>query len=403
MILAAAVFLGACEEPAPQVAPVVAPRDLRIGVLSKYGPRRLEIRSRAPMRIFVAGRTLQAGEPVLVRLSQNKRFRLQSGGKSYTAAFASIHGGDALTVRVLDPIRPITRRYAGRLELEAASEELHVVALVPFEDYVASTARSELGPPPAEQQDPPALMQAMRTAVRGYALAHRGRHSNENPGYDLCDLTHCMFFPGLISRHKELAGETHVLVHRRDSRRILATYFHSTCGGVPGGPEEYWPEHEASPHYRRREANTHAYCAQSPHFRWRSRPVSEDELQAVTGSESPLRIKGMFGYDVTGKPAKIERRAVQLRIDYVEGKPRRMPTHVFLSNAGRRLGWNVIKSNVFTVERHGDDFVFRGRGLGHGVGLCQWGARELARRGQTMREILEVYYPGARLAQVRVP
>ena len=61
---------------------------------------------------------------------------------------------------------------------------------------------------------------------------------------------------------------------------------------------------------------------------------------------------------------------------------------------GRALGWNVIKSSRFDVVRAGANFVFRGTGFGHGLGLCQEGAHALARRGSTYRQILGHYFPG---------
>ena len=48
----------------------------------------------------------------------------------------------------------------------------------------------------------------------------------------------------------------------------------------------------------------------------------------------------------------------------------------------------------FTVARSGDNFLFYGRGWGHGVGLSQWGARSLAQNGWTAERILTYYYPG---------
>ncbi|MBI2363078.1 MAG: hypothetical protein HYV15_06820, partial [Elusimicrobia bacterium] len=67
----------------------------------------------------------------------------------------------------------------------------------------------------------------------------------------------------------------------------------------------------------------------------------------------------------------------------------------FLSAAGRAFGWSVLKSAAFALRREGGDFVFTGRGLGHGAGLCQLGAEERARRGQDARAILAAYFPGA--------
>jgi stage II sporulation protein D len=65
---------------------------------------------------------------------------------------------------------------------------------------------------------------------------------------------------------------------------------------------------------------------------------------------------------------------------------------------GRTLGWNMLKSSRFEVTRAGPNFVFRGEGFGHGLGLCQEGAHALARRrGASYLQILRHYFPGTRL------
>jgi stage II sporulation protein D len=62
---------------------------------------------------------------------------------------------------------------------------------------------------------------------------------------------------------------------------------------------------------------------------------------------------------------------------------------------GRSMGWSFLKSDLYDVASNGDHFVFTGRGTGHGVGLCQFGAAEMAREGKSYRDILAFYYPGA--------
>ena len=54
-----------------------------------------------------------------------------------------------------------------------------------------------------------------------------------------------------------------------------------------------------------------------------------------------------------------------------------------------------MKSDWYEITEQGDHFIFKGRGVGHGVGLCQTGAAEMAREGKNYREILAFYYPGA--------
>jgi stage II sporulation protein D len=63
-------------------------------------------------------------------------------------------------------------------------------------------------------------------------------------------------------------------------------------------------------------------------------------------------------------------------------------------------GRNVLPSNNFTISMQGEEFTAKGHGYGHGVGLCQLGALELAKRGYDYRQILSFYFPRHRMKKV---
>ena len=60
-----------------------------------------------------------------------------------------------------------------------------------------------------------------------------------------------------------------------------------------------------------------------------------------------------------------------------------------------KLGYDKVRSTLFDFEGIGDQVRFAGRGSGHGVGLCQWGAKGMAEQGYSYQQILQFYYPGA--------
>src|SRR4030095_6344597 len=93
--------------------------------------------------------------------------------------------------------------------------------------------------------------------------------------------------------------------------------------------------------------------------------------------------------DVTGRAEIIS----------IEGERRRqIRGWDFKLIVGRALGWNILKSSRFSVRRSGSMFIFRGTGFGHGLGLCQNGSHVMARRGGKFEQILDKYFPGARLS-----
>jgi hypothetical protein len=62
-------------------------------------------------------------------------------------------------------------------------------------------------------------------------------------------------------------------------------------------------------------------------------------------------------------------------------------------NIVRRLGWVAVPSNDFVVQKERDHILLKGSGQGHGIGLCQAGAKAMAGEGADFRQILSHYYP----------
>jgi len=82
--------------------------------------------------------------------------------------------------------------------------------------------------------------------------------------------------------------------------------------------------------------------------------------------------------------------------DIVLNEKLRMPVGEFRM----AVGPNAVRSAIFDVTLSGAEWEFTGRGWGHGVGMCQWGARGMAREGNNWRQILDHYYPGSRVERI---
>ena len=142
--------------------------------------------------------------------------------------------------------------------------------------------------------------------------------------------------------------------------------------------------------------NGRVVCADSPHFRW-SRRIPSSDLTKALASDKRTRIGGVVS-NLTVVSRDKSGRASVVRID--GRKPVSCDGYVFWNTVCRNLGWASLKSAAFTVARSGDSFEFKGRGLGHGIGMCQWGAKKRADSGWDSRRILGFYYPGTRLRKI---
>jgi stage II sporulation protein D len=91
---------------------------------------------------------------------------------------------------------------------------------------------------------------------------------------------------------------------------------------------------------------------------------------------------------------EVTERTMSLRAATVVVTGSRGATRLRGNDFRRMVGYDTLKSTLFAVVVEDDVARFSGRGYGHGVGMCQWGAKGMAEQGYTARQILELYYPG---------
>jgi len=259
---------------------------------------------------------------------------------------------------------------------------------MPLEDYVTGVVSTE-----ASIEDEPEALKALAVAVRTYALKNLGRH--KNTGYDFCSTTHCQRFtatqarPALATAVRQTSG----LVLLDDQHQIIDAYFSASCGGMTANIKTLWGVD--GPAYLRGVRDD--YCNSGAHYRWTDVIESNQLANALrsdprTDVGQTIRDLSVTRYDDTG-------RAELLSI--VGDGARTISGWEFKLIVGRALGWNVLKSSRFSVSRFGSQFVFRGGGFGHGLGLCQEGSHAMAERGLSFQNILAHYFPGTTVGDYR--
>jgi len=276
-------------------------------------------------------------------------------------------------------LEPISEQFP--LHLTARDGRLQIVATLPLEDYVAMTLTAEGGEMAGDE-----AMKAMAVAVRTYAVRFRGRHSAE--GYDLCDNTHCQVVSWTKPNARAVAAAAAtkgLLVWY--GGEVAETYYDQNCGGTTASAVEVWPGNDAP------YLNSHAdpYCVIP-------RPQTWESTIAIADIDAALRAAGLdvpHGWTSLEISARTgSRRAARLRLNGGFPSGAEIAASSFRFAVDRALGWNKIRSDLYSVRLEPDRVIFSGRGTGHGVGLCQAGAEEMAREGKDFRQILAFYYPG---------
>lgn len=297
------------------------------------------------------------------------------------------------------------RAYRGRLELGRGPDGVRVINHVGLEDYLVAVVGAEMGRrAPGEE----ASVEAQAVASRTYTLRNLGRFDAR--GFDLAADVSSQVYGGVATElpMARLAVErTRGEILTVDGAPIDA-FYSSTCGGhsessgavFSGGDRSYLPARpDLSP-------DGTSWCANSPAYRWRQQ-WSGSQIAATL--RRTLAAEGLSTGRATDlREARVLDRTASGRIQQLElvGSGGRT---VVRGAAIRRVfeppSGGLLRSSDFTlrISRSGgriERVEAEGRGYGHGVGMCQWGAIGRARAGQGYAEILASYYPGAELRKV---
>lgn len=228
-------------------------------------------------------------------------------------------------------------------------------------------------------------LKAQAVASRTYFFYKKTERKDEH--YDVRSDTLDQVFQLDAHKRKSLitaVDETRglILVHK-DKQGIFPAYFHSDCGGQTTLESQVW-RNPSSVNKKVKDP----LCQSSEVNNW-TYSMDREKLQNA--------LKSVFLVPQESKLSAIYPRAdEQGRSQWVDFLFDKKNIQRIQANDLRRLlGFSNLRSAHFKVEERWDSFIFSGRGFGHGVGLCQWGAQRWAKQGKDFRFILQHYYPNA--------
>lgn len=360
-----------------------------IRVLLSADVPRLDIRTDGPLWVMDAkGRGQALRAPVQIAADgagfllkgiriQTEQLTLRGGEQGLTLTFprlarkpngVTMSSGDSGTEISVSGLVHLVRKGKGFLVINRVDLEEYVKGVVPAE--VSSTWHPEMLKAQAVAARTYALYQQMLSATREYDVAatvqdqvYRGKQ-----GIDA----------GILRAVEETRG---LVVTYQDAPIYAA--FSSTAAGLTEDAMNVW-----SKEYPYLKGVECPFDLASPYYQWKS-SFKIDTL------EESLRQQGFsVGTIEAITPLSFSRggRVATLRVLHSGGE---------LVLRGEELrkavGYTIIPSTQFAVESIGRDMVLSGFGAGHAVGMCQWGAKELAELGYSFSTILQYYYPGTEL------
>ncbi len=343
---------------------LLAAAPLEVRVLEREAPSRVHLEA---TKIFCDGK------PVAASIDAEAGMREVKVGEAKCTQVVA-EGGVSVTVKELK------RKYAGELRVSLQGGLLRLINVVDVEAYLPSVVTAEA------DGAKPAALEAQAIVSRTFAVTGQRRHVNS--GYHLCDLAHCQVYRG----QTEASPAAEAAVKKTNNQVLLIggivlkpAFFHSACGGHTSTANDVFGEDGAGSAVS--DVENGAPRCKGEDLSWNFEVEKKD-------------LAGALGVAPNGNAFEPLRRDSGGRISEVRSFGKRFSGQDFLSRVGRAFGWRAVRSLKFSTSETDTTLRIEGAGTGHGVGMCQLGARALADKGVDAKGILTRYFPESQIKPI---
>ncbi len=298
-------------------------------------------------------------------------------GKFKRIKFSSADQGATFQVKMVLPERK-PRLYQDNIIVDVEQGNLKCLNEIELDNYVGGVVQAESG-----RLSHPEFYKVQTILARTFALAHIQKHALE--GFSLCDHTHCQAYFGKPTELNIIKSvfETKNKIVVDENLNLIEAAFHSNSGGQTLNSEDVW----GSKLSYLRSVND-SFSLKMPNANWERKIAKDDWI-------SYLKIK--HNYPVDDEDAKLL--AFNFKQDtrksFLESNNVKVPLKIVRTDF-------QLKSTYFSIVPKGDSLIFKGKGFGHGVGMCQEGAMRMAKLGYTYLDILNFYYQNTQLIDLRL-
>lgn len=274
------------------------------------------------------------------------------------------------------------RKFRGAVDIiRQSNKKLLAINHLDVEEYVCGVLYHEVAP-----WWPMEALKAQAICSRTFAL-HQAA-ANAHKDYDLVSTVYSQVYGGRASERGRTSKAVtltkgKVLTYKN---KVFPSFYHATCAGHTEDAAKLWNIN--IPPLRGRECR---FCQRSAHFRWKKK-VSLKQIEKAL-EKAGFKVGLIKSFRIIDRD--VSARITDLEITSTRGKIKLNANRFRLA-----VGPQLIRSANFTVQIKKKQAIFEGLGWGHGVGMCQWGAFFMARKGFNAEQILDFYYPQSKIKDV---
>jgi stage II sporulation protein D len=294
-------------------------------------------------------------------------------GKYSHIEFRGISSENIFRMKPVFPTLP-AKESDDNLILQAENNIISAINILDLEKYIAGTIESEGG-----VNAHPEYYKAQAILTRTFAIKNYYRHGAE--GYNLCDTEHCQAYKGKSRMNPAIQDATlstkDLVMTDKQGNLVIASY-HSNCGGMTSDAFQVWKQ--PLPYLK---PIADPFCIHSRNAVWETKisRTSWNAYLAKRGVEKKFLQQAIINFNPQGREKYLTIGNVQLQM------------------ADIRKDLN-LKSAWFSIGAGSDSVIFQGKGFGHGVGMCQEGAIEMANKGYVYVDILHFYFTDVRINRI---
>jgi len=280
-----------------------------------------------------------------------------------------------INIKLIEP-KFKTRAYAGNLSFHLKNNNLKIINMPPFQEYLAGVVEAESG-----INAEPEYYKNQAIICRTYALKTWDKHKKDE--FNLCDGVHCQAYKGIATSNEKIAKavkKTKDLVIVDTNNQLISALFSANCGGQTNNSEDVWSSEVSYLRSRKDE-----YCTDQRQATWKKTITVKDFKKFL--KEKDIIIQNNIAVD-----SFAFEQAERFKYYTINNQEIKLTTI--------RYGLH-LRSTFFSIVPNGNTLTLNGRGYGHGVGMCQEGAMNMAKKGKKYDEIIKYYYKDVQIKPLK--
>ncbi len=266
----------------------------------------------------------------------------------------------------------IKRNYGGAISFRVNNKKLDVVNRVEIDEYLKGVLPKEMSP-----SFPMESLKAQALCSRSFAINNYNKFIKK--GYNLDDTTSSQVYYGKDVENKSTnkAVEDTLGQVIKYNGEVAETIFCASSGGYTVASSEAWGGNSVP----------YLIAQEDPYS------VHPWKYELKDSDLKKLNLSDVFSVSLDYNNSN--------RVNNLTFSTSKGDVKIKATDFRKKIGNTIIKSTLFDVNVIGNKIFVSGKGYGHGVGMSQYGAVEMAKKGSNYKDIIEFYFPGTNIEKIK--